>query len=269
MFVKVLTSILVFASVGFSADNNLASGQYKTALDLYAKRDVVDSEGVYVNINTAIESLKSAAIAAEDADLKYDIALLNSRCNYWLGQHANNKDTKIVQFQKAMDAAIEAKAINGDFAEAHYFYGVALGRWAEANGVTASLGRKDELMQSMKDTKQRDTREFDKGETLDGMGPDRILGRTYYKLPFFAGGSRSESLKYLGVAFKGEPKFFLNGIYLAETLFDGGSSSEVAQACQILREISSKKPEEGFAHRIPENKEDILEAAASYKARCN
>lgn len=269
MFVKVLTSLLVFASVAFSADNNLATDQYKNALDLYAKRDVVDAAGSYVNVISAIETLKSAAVAADDADLKYDIAVLKSRCTYWLGQHANSKDAKIVEFQKAMDAAMEAKTINDEYAEAHYFYGVALGRWAEANGVTSSLGRKDELMQSMKDTKQRETREFDKGETIDGMGPDRILGRTYYKLPFFAGGSRSESLKYLVGAYKAEPKYFLNGIFYAETLFDGGSTSEVAQACQILKDISSKKPEEGYAHRLPENKEDIAEAAASFKGRCN
>jgi hypothetical protein len=168
-----------------------------------------------------------------------------------------------------MDAATAAKAISDDYAEAYYYYGVALGRWAEANGVTSSLGRKDELMQAMKDAKVRTTREDAKGETIDGMGPDRILGRTYYKLPFFAGGSRSEALKYLGNAFKLEAKFFMNGIFYAEALADGGSADETTQACQILKDISSKNPEDGYAVRLPENKEDIADAQKAYKKICN
>jgi hypothetical protein len=202
-------------------------------------------------------------------DLKFDITILLSRCNYWLGQHAEDKDTKISFFQIAMDTATAAKGISDDYAEAYYFYGVALGRWAEANGVTSSLGRKDELMQSMKDAKVRTTRQDLKGEVIDGMGPDRILGRTYYKLPFFAGGSRSESLKYLGNAYRLEPKYFLNGIYYAESLADGGSADETAQACQILKSISLKNSEEGYTTRLPENKEDIVDAQQAYKKICD
>jgi hypothetical protein len=268
MFQKVLSSLLLISSLGF-ADNKVATDSYQKALGLYQQRAVVDASGKYTNVHSALELLKGAATAAEDEDLKFDIAVLSSRCNYWIGQHSVDKDAKIASFQLAMDAATEAKTISDDYAEGFYFYGVALGRWAEANGVTSSLGRKDELMQSMKDTKVRTTREDAKGETIDGMGPDRILGRTYYKLPFFAGGSRSESLKYLGNAHKAEPKYFLNGIFFAETLADGGSTAETAQACQILKDVSIKNPEDGYANRLPENKEDIEDALKAYKKICD
>jgi tetratricopeptide (TPR) repeat protein len=268
MFIKILSSLLVVSSVSF-ADNKIASDNFQKAEALYQQREVVDAEGKYTNVLSALEVLKGAAANAEDEDLKYDISILTSRCNYWIGQHSEDKDARLALFQTAMDSANAAKAINDDYAEAYYFYGVALARWAEANGVTSSLGKKDELMQSMKDTKVRTTRSDAKGETIDGMGPDRILGRTYYKLPFFAGGSRSESLKYLGNAHKLEPKFFLNGIFYAETLADGGSAAEISQACQILKEISTKTPEEGYTNRIPENKEDIADALKSYKKICD
>jgi tetratricopeptide (TPR) repeat protein len=268
MFLRFLSSLVLISSTVF-ADNKVASDNYQKALGLYQQRAVLDANGQYGNVFSAIEILKNAAVAADDEDLKFDISILSSRCNYWIGQHADDKDTKLNYFQVAMDATTEAKAINDDYAEAYYYYGVALGRWAEANGVTSSLGRKDELMQSMKETKVRTTRTDAKGETIDGMGPDRILGRTYYKLPFFAGGSRSESLKHLGTAYKAEPKYFLNGIFYAETLADGGSNAETAQACQILKDISLKNPEDGYTTRIPENKEDIVDAAKAFKKICD
>lgn len=273
MFLKVFStalltvSVLSFASQSF-ADDKIATENLAKASELYQQRDVVDANGKYINILTAIETLKTASTNAEDEDLKFDIAILTSRCHYWLAQHATEKNSKISLFQAAMETAKQAQAINDEYAEGFYYYGIALGRWAEANGVTESLGRKDELMQSMKESKIRPTREDAKGETIDGMGPDRILGRVYYKLPFFAGGSRSESLKYLSNAYSTAPKFFINGIYYAETLSDGGSKAEVAQACQILKEISSKKPEDGLLTRIPENKEDIVDAQKAFQKIC-
>jgi hypothetical protein len=215
-----------------------------------------------------IDILKEAGNNADDSDLKFDITILTSRCNYWLAQHAQDKTTRISLFQAAMDFAKQARTINDEYAEGFYYYGVALGRWAETNGVTESLGRKDELIQSMKDSKGRSTRQDSKGETIDGMGPDRILGRAFYKLPFFAGGSKSESLKHLKNAFTNEPNFFLNGIYFAETLADGGSATEKNQACQILSDISNKKPEDGLLTRIPENQEDIADAQSVFKKFC-
>jgi len=269
MFLKTLLTSITFISSFSFANDQVASENFAKATQLYQQRDFVDANGKYSNVISAIEILNSANTAAEDEDLKFDIVILTSRCHYWLAQHSQDKASKITLFQAAMDSAKLAKSISNDYAEGFYYYGVALGRWAEANGISESLGRKDELIQSMKDSKIRSTRQDAKGETIDGMGPDRILGRAYYKLPFFAGGSRSESIKYLSNAYNNEPKFFLNGIFYAETLSDGGSTAEVAQACQILKELSNKKPEDGQITRIPENKEDILDAQKAFKKICN
>jgi hypothetical protein len=158
-----------------------------------------------------------------------------------------------------MDSANAAKAINDDFAEGYYFYGVALGRWAETNGIAASLGRKGELMDSMGATQMRETHAGEKGEAIDGYGPNRILGRVYFKLPFLAGGSKSKSLDNLKIAYAQAPQYFMNGIYYAETLNDG-NSNEKAQACAILHDIAAKSPEAGLLQRLPENREDIADA---------
>jgi hypothetical protein len=161
-----------------------------------------------------------------------------------------------------------AKAIDNTIADSYYYYGLALGRWAETNGILDSLGRKQELMDSMTATQARKDMNGEPGGKIDGFGPARVTGRIYYKLPFFAGGSRDKALQLLGVAYKQAPQNFLNGIYLAETLADGGSDAEKTQACDILKGITAKKPVDGVADRAPENKEDIAEAVRLYSSIC-
>jgi hypothetical protein len=119
----------------------------------------------------------------------------------------------------------------------------------------------------MEATQMRDTHTQQKGESIDGFGPNRILGRVYFKLPFLAGGSRSKSLENLKIAYAQAPQYFMNGIYLAETLHDG-NDSEKAQACVILKEISAKTPEAGLLQRLPENKEDIADAQKLLSQLC-
>lgn len=255
----VLTAGTFFSTLLIAMDKNSES-EFNNALALYQQREIQDQNGQYSNILKAIEILTKAETTADTNELKYDIAILKSRCHYWIGQHHNEKSVKLERFQNAMSEANAAKKISDEYAEGYYYYGVALSRWAEANGVMASLGKKDELMKTMKESQVRITRDEKGGETIDGQGPDRVLGRIYFKLPGIAGGSRSESLKHLSIAYNQDPKFFLNGIFYAETLASGGSDSEKTQACDILKLISSKKAEEGHSDRIPENQEDISEA---------
>lgn len=267
MLKTILAGLLLVTTVSFAADK-ASETDYNNALELYQHRDTKDRDGNFTNVLNAIEILKKAATTADTTELKYDIAVLTSRCHYWIGQHNDEKSIKLERFQAAMDAAVAAKKLSDDYAEGYFFYGVALSRWAEANGVMASLGKKDELIKTMKETQVRVTRAEKGGETIDGQGPDRILGRIYFKLPGFAGGSRTESLKHLSIAYKQEPYFFLNGIFYAETLATGGSDAEKTQACDILKTISSKKADDGYLDRIPENQEDINDAQTLLNKLC-
>ena len=89
---------------------------------------------------------------------------------------------------------------------------------------------------------ERTTRDDKEGESVDGYGPYRTLGRLYKKLPSVFGGSHSESVKYLDKAVKGDATLALNVVYLADTLIKDGNDSEQAEGRRLLNELLAKDP---------------------------
>jgi hypothetical protein len=210
--------------------------------------------------NEAVNLLKGAEAIATDADLKYDIQILLSRTYYWLGLHQSTKDSKKAMYDAGQKAADRAKQASDDFAEAYYFAGINLARWAEANGVLESLARKGELISYMQGAMDRVTRDGAPGESTDGYGPHRTLGRMFKKLPAVFGGSREKSLNHLNTAYSKAPTLAMNGLYLADTLKDRGSSSEVARAQEILTSLLAHKgnPAGLNPDRVPETTEELV-----------
>jgi tetratricopeptide (TPR) repeat protein len=159
-------------------------------------------------------------------------------------------------FEKGMEKAKAAYAIDDTLAEGYYFYAINLGKWALAKGVLASLFRKNELIEHAETALRNETREGEKGETVDGYGPNRTLGYMYYKLPGFAGGSTERSLKYLSEAFTKAPEIALNHVYYAEVLASGNAADK-ARARTILDQLLAQNPETLNPSRIPETKEEF------------
>jgi hypothetical protein len=150
-------------------------------------------------------------------------------------------------------------AIDDQYAEAYYVAALNLARWAEAKGAIASLSRKDDLIDHLEGAKARMTRDLQPGETIDGHGPNRILGRILYKLPAFAGGSRDRSVQLLKVCFDQAPHYSINVWYYAESLA-AGSRSERETAKRILDELLRKDPKTIHPERIPESEDEFQEA---------
>ena len=75
---------------------------------------------------------------------------------------------------------------------------------------------------------------------VEGNGPDRVLGRLYFKLPGFKGGDNKKSIEYLERSLKGTPANALSRLYLAETCKAEGQK---ARAISLLREILTMTPD--------------------------
>jgi hypothetical protein len=125
-------------------------------------------------------------------------------------------------------------------ANAIYQRGTNLGQWGQAQGVFASLGRWPELRSTMELVIKLGK------ESLHQFGPRRTLGRAYYKLPGFAGGSLKKSEENLSIAMKGSLApgqiFSINGynnLYFAELLKD---QSRETDAKDILTGFISADP---------------------------
>lgn len=248
MIKKLLLTITVL-SVHAVASANLAT----EVKELWSKRDRIE------NVDRLIERVATSGdeFNRSEKSEKFDIMFLYGRALYFKTMKLNDKDAKLAGFEKSMQAILKAREIQ-DAAETYFFYSTSLARWAETKGVTASLGRKQELMDNLNLAMTKTTIDGKPGQTVDGYGPNRVLGRMYMKLPFFAGGSARKARENLDLAYSKAPTFLYNILYRAE-LLNEGSSADKAEACKILAEGLKLDPQTLDPDRVPENIEDYAE----------
>jgi tetratricopeptide (TPR) repeat protein len=132
-----------------------------------------------------------------------------SRACWWLGTHSPEEE-KLAIFEKGMDYGKRAVLLKEDCAPCHYWLGVNYGVYGEVKGVLKSLSLVEPIKEEMNKVIQLDP------GFMHG-GAYRILGRMAYKLPWFAGGSKKESVEYLKKALEYGPNSFLTRLFLAET----------------------------------------------------
>lgn len=162
----------LFSKRGENKDNA------KLAADAYS--DLAQSETV---------NLKKAQLLSKEAE-----------AIYFYGTRVNDNEIKKSAHDRGQKTAMVAVGIlaqapgvardpsyKTDLARAYYWYGANLGKWGEANGVLASLGRWPELKSNMQNILQLD-------DSVEDYGVYRILGRGYMKVPFE---SSTEGLKFL------------------------------------------------------------------------
>jgi tetratricopeptide (TPR) repeat protein len=128
---------------------------------------------------------------------------------WWLGTHSP-EDQKLAIFERGMEYAKKAVAFKDDCAACHYWLGVNFGVYGESKGVLKSLSLVDPIKEEMNKVIKLDP------GFMHG-GAYRLLGRMAYKLPWFAGGSKKESVEHLKKALEYGPNSFLTRVFLAET----------------------------------------------------
>lgn len=133
-----------------------------------------------------------------------------SRACWWLGTHSKDEEEKLAIFEKGIEHGKRAVLLKEDCAPCHYWLGVNYGVYGEAKGVLKSLSLVDPIREEMNKVIQLDP------GFMHG-GAYRILGRMAYKLPWFAGGSKKESVEHLKKALEYGPNSFLSRLFLAET----------------------------------------------------
>jgi hypothetical protein len=235
-----ILSLSAFALVSQSAqaDDVAARQSLEAAKKLFAQR----SGSSMKSVDDAISTLSSAESQAQDKELKFDILVLESRALYFKGTHTNGDSSKKDIHALGQAKADAAEALTTDYAESVFFAGINLARWGEANGIISSVSQVPTLKKYMAKAMDRTTRDDKAGESVDGFGPHRTLGRMFKKLPGLLGGSHSESVKELDKAVKGDPTNALNIVYLADTLMKDGNDSEKAEGRRLLNDLLAKDP---------------------------
>jgi tetratricopeptide (TPR) repeat protein len=170
------------------------------------------------------------------ADPKSDQAAWKlSRTYYWIGRHSP-KDQKMAIYQKGVEAAKKAIAINPKSVPGHFWLGVTYGVYGSAKGIMESLSLVDPIKKEMATVIELDP-------NYEAGGPYRVLGRLYFKLPGLFGGDNDKAMENLKIAVQKGPKRYLNHIYLAEVYYD---EDKLGEAKELLEVVVAGPPEPGY-----------------------
>lgn len=195
------------------------------AADLISQGD--DMLDTMTDMETAQKVLQMYKDAAEKIDGKYEAYWRISRVLYYIGSHTQEKKNKKDLFSEAVDYAQKAADMEPEKPDGHYWLGVNHGKVGEVRGVLKSLFLVKPIKKAMNKVIELD-RSYEDG------GPDRVLGRVYFKLPGFAGGSNAKSLEHLQKSKEYGPDDPVTLFYLAETLLKKKMKDEAKAALETI-----------------------------------
>ena len=204
-----------------------------TGSALPAARAAYDQRADPARAAVAFELFRKAA--REDARA-WEPRWEGARAAYYLGSYARaaaGDAEKMAIFTTGIGLAKEAIALKTRGAEGHFWLGVLWAVYGEAKGIFKSLSLVPTVKSEMQACLEIDP-------AVEGWGPDRTLGRVYFKLPFFKGGDNAKSIEHLERSLRGAPTNALTMLYLAETLRSDGRRPE---AIKLLRQIVTMAPD--------------------------
>lgn len=201
MRAKILFILVIFFSFSISLVSQEADELIAQADGLY---------GEMKDLATAQEALELYRKAVMKAEAKYEAYWKLSRMLYYVGKETESNKEKKAIFGQGIYYAKKAAELEPEKPDGHYWLGVNYGVFGEAKGVLKSLS----LVKPIKEAMNK-VIEIDRG--YEDGGPDRVLGRVYFKLPGFAGGSKKKSLEHLLKSKELGPNDALTRIYLADT----------------------------------------------------
>ncbi|MFO7865703.1 MAG: hypothetical protein R6V02_02670 [Candidatus Aminicenantes bacterium] len=240
-----MKKIGIFLALGLMAVTTGAAGQERE--DRIAEADEIYWKMAdMASAEKALELYREALLQSED---KYEPYWKIARILYHIGAHTQDKKKQQNIFSQGVYHADKAVDLEPGRPDGYYWRGVNNGKYGEAKGVLKSLSLVKPIKNDM-------NKVIEINRNYEDGGPDRVLGRLYYKLPGLAGGSSEKSLKHLMMSKKLGPDDCLTRVYLAETLMDMG---EVNNARRELEFVLNMEDDPGWVNGVVECKKTAEE----------
>ena len=176
-----------------------------------------------------LSSAKAAAdiwasrLAANSKDFESAYRLAQAR--YWLGTNGLPPTQRKSALEGGIAAARAAIAIMPFRPEGHFWLAANMGALAESFGMRQGIKYRGQIKDALLMTLKLDP------AYLDGSA-DRALGRWYFKVPGFFGGSNKQSEIHLRKSLTYNGNSVISHLFLAETLADMGRNDEARKECQ-------------------------------------
>jgi tetratricopeptide (TPR) repeat protein len=243
--ILVFLAVLCFAFSLFSQDTN----------ELITQADELFNQMKDMKTAKEVESLLLKALGIRGGD--YDAFWRMSRILYYIGEHTQDKGEKKAIFSRGVYYGQKATEAEPEKPDGYYWHGVNNGKYGETRGVLKSLSLVKPIKNAMNKVIELD-RSYEEG------GADRVLGRVYFKLPGFAGGSKEKSLEHLLKSLEYGPNDAVTRIYLAETYLDMKDKEKAKEQLDFVLNLS---PDDRWTVAVEENKEVARELLNSKKIR--
>ena len=232
--------ILLFFSFSFSLFSQEAEDLIAQADELYLEMK---------DMATAEKARDLYMKAWQTAENRYEGYWKVSRILYYIGANTESKKEKKTIFSQGIYYAERAVELKPEKPDGYYWLGVNYGVYGEARGVLKSLFLIDDIKEAMNKVIELD-------QSYEEGGPDRVLGRLYFKVPGFAGGSKKKSFDHLQKSLEYGPDDALTRYYLADTYL---SLDEVDNARKELDFILNLESDDRWVSGVNNTKKDAKE----------
>jgi len=231
----------------------MASGQ--TPEELIAKADALYAD--MQDMEAAEEALGFYRDALIAADNKYEAYWKIARILYYVGEHKEKKKDRQNTFAQGVYHAEKAMALEPEKPDGYYWRGVNNGKYGETRGVLKSLALVKPIKSDMNKVIELN-RAYEEG------GPDRVMGRVFFKLPGIAGGDKDKSLEHLLKSKEYGPEDALTRVYLADTYL---AQKEVEKARAELDYVLNLSDDPLWISAVQQSKELAQELLKDKKFR--
>ena len=179
-----------------------------------------------------------------------------ARTYYGLGKLSNGEE-RGKYFIQCVEQTQRTLKINPESANAYFFKGLCMGKRGEIQGIWESLVLIKPIKKNMESAIRLDP-------SVNDGGPYRFLGRLYYELPLFLGGSLDKSIEYLEKAVHYGPKFGKNYLYLAQAYFENGDYQPARETLLSLLNVTRSTQADLEVHRIRSQARELLKQIENF-----
>jgi len=144
------------------------------------------------------------------AENKYEVYWRLARIHYLIGIYSEDKKEQKTVFSQGIYYGKKAVNLEPEKPDGYYWLGVNYGKYGEVKGVLKSLSLVNPIKDAMNKVIELDP-------TYEDGGAYKVLGRVYFKLPGFAGGSKEKSLEHLLKSKELDSNDALTRLYVADT----------------------------------------------------
>ena len=144
------------------------------------------------------------------------------------GELREKRSEKLADYDLAQKDCAKAVELSSGSADAHFWYGVAMGRWGETKGILKAMFLIKPIRREMAATLAIDPKHG---------GAHRVLGEMLWQIPGFAGGDKKAALAEYETAVSLAPDHSTNYPILAEAYLHFGRRDDAIRVLKAVAEI--------------------------------